>query len=239
MPSSGSRVVIDVLAHRGASKERPENTIAAFALAEELGATAIETDAHVTADGEVVLAHDATGARTRGDPRAIAELPLAEVRAWGAPTLEEALAAIDLPFNVDVKPRSVVAAEAVVRVVRRANAAHRVLLTSFHALTLRAVRAAGYAGRTGLAELEVARLLATPTRILRMFPLGGVAAQVPRTAMGVRLDTPRFVRKCHTLGIVVHYWVVDDQAEARALRDLGADGVVTNDVRAITAALRA
>ena len=69
-------------AHRGASLERAENTLEAFELAVELGADAIETDAHVTRDGRVVLAHDPTGERTAGDRRAIADLTLSEVRAW-------------------------------------------------------------------------------------------------------------------------------------------------------------
>jgi glycerophosphoryl diester phosphodiesterase len=232
--------VLEVLAHRGASKERAENTIGAFELAKELGATAIETDAHVTADGHVVLHHDATGARLHGDPRAIARLTRADVRRWDAPELLEALEAVDLPFNVDVKPRSPEAARAVVHAVARAGAraAERVLLTSFHGLTLRAVRAAGYAGRTGLARSEVMRLVATPAPILRAFPLAGGAAQVPRRAMGLRLDAPWFVAKCHGVGMTVHYWVIDDPADARELRDLGADGVVTNDVRSIVSALR-
>jgi glycerophosphoryl diester phosphodiesterase len=95
-----------------------------FALAIELGADAIETDAHITRDGHVVLSHDPTGERAAGIARAIKDVTLAEVRTWdlgarfvprraGAfrsnqafrmPTLDEALASFpEIVFNVDAK----------------------------------------------------------------------------------------------------------------------------------------
>src|SRR5262249_3915363 len=71
-------------AHRGAAAELPENTLPAFARALELSADAIETDAHLTKDGHIVLSHDATGERMCGKPIAIARATLAEVREWDA-----------------------------------------------------------------------------------------------------------------------------------------------------------
>ena len=62
-----------VYAHRGASAELPENTIEAFARAVEVGADVLETDAHVTRDGVVVLSHDEHGRRMANVPRAIAD----------------------------------------------------------------------------------------------------------------------------------------------------------------------
>ena len=59
-----------LLGHRGASAERPENTLAAFARALELGADGIETDAHLTRDGAVILAHDDSALRTTTRARA-------------------------------------------------------------------------------------------------------------------------------------------------------------------------
>src|SRR5262245_17834342 len=72
-----------VYAHRGAAAERPENTLASFRRALELGADALETDVHLTADGAVVAIHDADGARV-GARRAVAVSTLAEVKAWDA-----------------------------------------------------------------------------------------------------------------------------------------------------------
>jgi glycerophosphoryl diester phosphodiesterase len=96
-----------IVAHRGASHEAPENTIAAFKRAWTLGAEAVELDVRVTQDGEVVVIHDETTLRTGGVPRRVADQTLAELRqldvgAWKhikykgerIPTLAEALATI-------------------------------------------------------------------------------------------------------------------------------------------------
>jgi glycerophosphoryl diester phosphodiesterase len=227
-------VAIELLAHRGASAEVRENTLAAFARALELGATCIETDAHVTRCGAVVLSHDADGARIAGDFRRVDALALQHVRAWGVPTLDEALARFPgARFNVDCKSRGERAVDALVRVIAARGAEDRVLVTSFDAGTLRRVRRSGYRGRTGLAQAEIARLYFTPLGVLRALPLRGVAAQIPTASMGLHLDTRMFLDKAHALGLAVHYWVINDPVEAARLLDLGADGIVTDDVRAI------
>lgn len=141
-----------VYAHRGASFELPENTLESFELALELGADALETDAHMTWDGRIVLSHDRTGARMAGILRAISDATLAEVRTWdvGArfaprrsgmfrsgqrfwmPTLDEALAAFpDVVFNVDAKQTTPDMIPALLRCIQHARAEHRVRMASF------------------------------------------------------------------------------------------------------------
>ncbi len=99
-----------VIAHRGASAHRPENTMPAFALAVEQRADMIETDLHVTRDGAVVITHDEelAGIGGRGE---IADATLAEIRALDAgagarvPTLDEMLDAFGaaIAFNLELK----------------------------------------------------------------------------------------------------------------------------------------
>ena len=81
---------IDVIAHRGASQDAPENTMAAFRLAREMGADWMELDTHLTRDGEVVVIHDSELERTTGDKRLVEECDLADLKgldagAWKAP----------------------------------------------------------------------------------------------------------------------------------------------------------
>jgi glycerophosphoryl diester phosphodiesterase len=245
-------------AHRGAAVELPENTLPAFRLALELGADALETDAHLTRDGHVVLSHDSTGERMCNVRTPIGEATLEEVRSWNAgaafvarqdalsarragagevfriPTLEEALR--ELPgvrFNVDAKSRHPDMVERVLDVVNRAGAADRTLLASFQADTLREIRRRGYTGQTGLAQSEVVRLLALPARALSWFPLRGAAAQIPYRIYGIDLGTRAVVEKCHALGLEVHYWTVNEPALAAKLLDIGADAIMTDDPRAI------
>lgn len=70
-----------LVAHRGASAAAPENTLAAFRRAWELGCEAIELDVHLSADEQAVVIHDQDLARTAGDPRRVRECSLAELRA--------------------------------------------------------------------------------------------------------------------------------------------------------------
>lgn len=244
-------------AHRGASYELPENTLEAFALALTVGADAIETDAHLTRDGEVVLAHDPSGARMAGIERRIAECTLREIEGWdmGArfvprgpdargtsppryrmPTLAAALDAFPgVTFNVDAKDDSEAMVEALLRVVRAAGAAHRVRVASFAAANLRRVRAAGYEGETSLSPLEVACARFLPRAAARVV-VRGRAAQIPLRANGVRLDTTRAIARFHALGLRVDFWTVDDVDVARELLSRGADGIMTDDPRRVAPA---
>jgi glycerophosphoryl diester phosphodiesterase len=237
-------------AHRGAGRELPENTLPAFRRALEVGATALETDVHLTRDGHVVVCHDPDGLRTAGVRVAIRRSTLAEVRAWdmgrtfralhpdaaGAhfsmPTLDEVLTELPpVPLNVDIKDHDAHTARAVVEVVRRRRAQGRVLLASFDAGTLRAVRRLGYEGATGLGSAEMAQVLFLPRRALRLVLPAARAAQIPVRFGALPLDTPAVVARIHALGLLLHYWTVDDPAEARRLLALGADGIMTNDPR--------
>jgi glycerophosphoryl diester phosphodiesterase len=238
--------------HRGASAELPENTLPAFARALERGATAIETDAHLTSDGHLVLAHDEDGRRMAGVARAIRDASLAEVKSWdvgrgfvdqaGArpfagrgfrmPTLDEALAEIgDVPFNVDLKARSPALAGLVLDVLRRHRAEERVRLASFDFRTTRAIRRRGFSGGRGLGIAEVGLLVALPARALRRLFRPGDAAQLPLRAFGVDFATRAYVEKCHEIGLRIDYWVINDAPLAARLLELGADGIMTDDPR--------
>ena len=221
-----------IYAHRGASRELPENTMPAFRRALELGADALETDVHVTADGVVVTSHDPDGARVFGVARKIAERPFSEVSAWGMPSLEEVVRAFPgVPLNVDLK---VDAAKEAIALLRRLGAEEQVTLASFSSFRLRRVRALGYRGPTSLARAEVACLLSLPAAFQRgpLAPPGQVA-QLP-----ISLAKPWVIRRCHALGLRVDYWTVNEPALAQALVAMGADGVMTDDPGAIVPALR-
>ena len=104
--------------------------------------------------------------------------------------------------------------------------------------TLIAVRRRKYAGETGLARMEMAALLALPALAWRSLPYTGSAAQIPTHQGRVRLDRAPFIAKCHSLGLRVDFWTIDDPAEARRLLALGADGIMTNDPAALVSLFR-
>lgn len=253
-----------VYAHRGASAELPENTLEAFQRAVDLGADAIETDAHMTRDGHVVLSHDPTGARMAGVEKRIADASLAEVRTWNVaanfrpssdavegvaepaprvariPTFEEALAAFPGTFfNVDAKQVRPSMMRALLRVIDAAGASDRVRIASFSPVNLLHARRLGYRGPLGLSGVEVAALVLAPRLVAARLPFAGDAAQVPEHAHGLTFARRDVIERLHALGLRVDFWTIDDPARARELFAMGADGVVTNDPRRVRAALDA
>jgi glycerophosphoryl diester phosphodiesterase len=248
-----------VYAHRGAAAERPENTLPAFRRALELGADALETDVHLTADGRVIAAHDEDAARVTGIARKFREAALAEIQSWDAgygfvdsngerpflgkgyrvPTLDELLA--ELPgvrLNVDLKAREPALVERFLEVVRGSRAEDRVIAASFSRTTLVRLRAAGYRGESSLARVEFARLWLLPVW-LRLGPPPATRAQIPTQSGPFRFATPRTLAKLRRLGLKVDFWTINDVETARMLVGLGVDGIMTDDPALIVPAVRA
>lgn len=246
-----------VYAHRGASRALPENTLPAFARALATGVDAIETDAHLTRDGVVVLHHDASARRMAGVDARWRDIDLATAQgfnvgasfrdaagqplaqAFVVPTLREALEAFPAPrFNIDLKQHDAAMVAAVLATVRAARAEHRVTLASFDWRTLRAVRRAGFAGETALASAEVVLAKLLPRALWRRLPYLATAAQIPRRHGPLPIATPAFIAKCHALGMRVDIWTVNDAAEAADLFALGVDGIMTDVPETLMPALR-
>lgn len=225
-----------------------------FARALELGADALETDVHLTRDGHVVVSHDPTGRRCCGVSRELAAARLDEVREWDAgwgfrdpdgrrpyarqgvriPTLEELLVEFrGVRINIDIKQADPPMIEPLLALLRSHKAEQQVTLASFQLRTLLRVRMAGFSGETALPEAEVATMLFAPALLFSVLPWRGQAAQLPLAAGKRRFDTADLVARCHGLGVRLDYWVVNEARTAERLIDLGADGIMTDDPRAL------
>lgn len=232
-----------VLAHRGYipahSVDLEENTFAALAAAHGVGAIYLESDCHLTRDGEVVLFHDDDLQRVTGDPRKIADVTVRELERLmedlgGLVTLRQALDAFpDSRFNLDVKAPG--AATAVGRAI--APHADRVLVTSFsdewRNIALEAARAAGGHPATSAGTRTIAQILAaalTGSNAMMQRAVNGVdAVQIPERHKGMRILTRRLIRALHRHDVEVHVWTVNDPADMRRLLAMGVDGLVTDD----------
>jgi glycerophosphoryl diester phosphodiesterase len=235
-------------AHRGAGREQPENSLEAFELALAAGADALELDVHMSRDGHVVVSHDSHGGRTAGIAREINACTLAELKAWDlaagfsgrcsghvhVPTLDELLAALpDARLNIDVKQAQPDMLPALLAVIARHAAQERVLLTSFSSATTRRIRKLGYGGPTGLGQAEAVYAAFAPDALFARARVRGVRLQIPVRYGPLALDRGALVHKMHARGLAVDYWVVNDSAQAERLLALGADGIVTDDPRAM------
>ncbi len=229
---------VRIYAHRGASAELPENTMAAFRRAAALGVDALELDIHATRDGVLVVSHDPDGRRLAGVAARLADLTWDEALRWDVgggerlPRFEDVVTEFaHLPLNVDLK-RDI--ADATVALLRRLGAEERVCLASFQVSTMRRVRALGYRGPTALSRPEVLVALGVPAS-LRIGPL---RCRSQRAQLPLSLARPWVVRRMKALGLAVDFWTVDDPDLARRLVALGADGIMTNDPRRVVPALR-
>ena len=231
-----------VIAHRGDSAHRPENTLASFAGALEVGAAIVELDVQLTADGHVVVVHDPTLDRTtsgRGDVR---EKTLAEVRAVSAgypdrfgtafagervPLLSEALALLRERARVlvEIKTESVTddvdgGIEArVAEEARRAGMADRMAVISFDHRAI--VRLASLAP-----ELTRGRLFGrtTPDEVLAAARDARCELVMPHKSQ-VSED---LAGRVHAAGLKLATWVVDEPAELRQLARFSLYGVGSN-----------
>lgn len=230
-----------VYGHRGAAAHHPENTARSFAAALADGADALETDVRMSRDGEMVVFHDADGARTCGVDKRIIDCDWAEIRVWNAgegehPILLDEMIETwpDTFINIDVKDDSVEAAERTLSIIR--NRKPSIGLGSFHPKVARFLDNSDFGGQVAFVRNEVVFARFLP-RFLARFLIRGNAAQIPTHGSGIRLDGEGFIAKLHAMDCRVDYWTIDDPDEAVALVRHGADGIVTNDPGAITSAL--
>jgi glycerophosphoryl diester phosphodiesterase len=223
-----------VIAHRGASGERPENTLGAFERAIELHADMIETDLHLTRDGVVVIHHDASLARLggRGEIRdfTVAELAgLDAARGKGPferiPTLLDLLDRFGerMQFNLELKVGESAPYEGIEALVLAAVAARgllpRMLFSCFEDPVLDRVRASSAQAR--IAVLVSAR---KPGRVLERAARVGAEAVNPHISLVDR----DFVEAAHAAGLRVYPYTANEEAEMARLLDCGVDGVITN-----------
>ncbi len=224
-----------VIAHRGASAYAPENTMAAYRRAVEMGASFIETDLHLTRDARLVAIHDASVDRTTNGQGLVKEHTLTELRKLDAgswfdpkfageriPTLEEIIAfarQADVVFYLEVKSESSWGVEhALVGALRHVHEVARAAILSFDLHALATVR-----------KQE-------PTLICGFLfdkPLENAVADAARVgarqiAPHHKLLTKELVDAAHRSYIQVVTWTVNDPEEMKAALATGVNGVMTD-----------
>jgi glycerophosphoryl diester phosphodiesterase len=220
-----------VIAHRGASRARRENTVEAFRHAADLGADAVELDVRCTGDRYLAVHHDAA----LDDGSVIVELEWAELqrRAPWVPGLAEALAAcVGMWVNIEIKNSPTDpdfdpdggTVDEVIDLLEDAGLIDRVLLSSFDPTTLSRVRARRPELATGwLVERGIPLVSFVPAAAQ-----AGHQALHPAAESLAGAEAGDLVRSAHAAGLMVNVWTVDDPAAIAGLAALGVDGIVTN-----------
>ncbi len=229
-----------IFAHRGASAQAPENTLAAFELACSQGADAIELDAKLSADGEVMVIHDPTVERTTDGRGRVAELTLADLRAFDAgsffsekyrgekiPTLDQVFESVGRRLFINVELTNYTTwydqlVEKVCLLVRRHKLEERVLFSSFLASNLK--KAAKLVPEVPRGLLIKGGWLGAWSRSFG-FAFGNYAALHPKL-----VDvSKREVSRVHRLKRRIHVWTVNQVEDVLRLNEWGVDGIITHD----------
>jgi glycerophosphoryl diester phosphodiesterase len=221
MDPAGNRV--ERVGHRGAPREQKENTLPSFVRALELGADAIELDVHLTADGVVVVHHDDAA---RG--RAIATTLWSELKdvdlGDGAhiPRLQDVLETVADRATVYIELKGCGVESAAILTARQWG--RRFALHSFdHAAVERVAAAAPDIPRGVLLDRGTPRAAqAMQSAIERT----GARDVWPHWSL---VDEP-FMKAARQLAARVIAWTVNSEGTARALRDLGAAALCTDDL---------
>ncbi|MEW6360211.1 MAG: glycerophosphodiester phosphodiesterase [Planctomycetota bacterium] len=230
-----------ITAHRGCSRQAPENTLAAIRKAIEVGADMAEIDVQETADGVVVVTHDTDFMRIAGDPRKIWETTYEEMRALDAggwfspafkgeriPTLEEAIEAardriqlnIELKYNGHDKDL----AAAVIRIVGDTGFRDQCVITSLKYEALEEVARLAPEQRTGFIVAETL----------------GRAERLPVDMLVISLGLLHrdLVQRARAAGKSVHVWTVNKGKDMERCLDFGVDGILTDEPAMLAEILR-
>jgi glycerophosphoryl diester phosphodiesterase len=229
-----------IFAHRGASAHAPENTLAAFELALQQGADAIELDVKLCADNEVIVLHDQTVDRTTDGTGDVRQLSLAELKTLDAgshfdfafrgesiPTLAEVFEIVGKRTFINIELTNYASMldalpVKVARLVERYKVQGRVMFSSFNPLAL----------------IQAHRLL--PDIPYGLLAQPGKSGALARSWLG-RLTgyhalhpefsdvTRSLVEGCHRRSKRVHVYTVNQEAEMRRLFGLNVDGIFTDD----------
>jgi len=231
---------VAIVAHRGASRDAPENTLASVALGWSQRADAVEIDVHLTHDGEIVAIHDDTLQRTTGRNARVDALTLAEIRrldagvwkgaAWRderVPTLAEVLATVPAGRRIFIELK---AADGLVPVLKRVVEASglspgQVVLISFEIEALiEARRALPGCGTRFLADTPEG----SPEKITELI---GLCLKEGFEGLGVSAGWPidaRLVDRLRSQRLLLNVWTVNDAKRARDLVAAGVESITTD-----------
>jgi len=217
-----SRRPFAVVAHRGGAGLAPENTLAAFSKAIELGSDLVEVDIQVTADGVAIASHDEDLRRVAGldinvRRRSYGELSSVRIKGEPLPRLEEVLSLcagrVGILVEVKVPGDEAYAIDA----IKAAGASEWAAIISFHEEALRRAKKAYPAIPVGIVYAQPPGKIVDAKR-------EGFEIALPR----YQLATPRAVELAHRLGVRIVAWTVNDEKWVRELGSRGVDGVATD-----------
>jgi glycerophosphoryl diester phosphodiesterase len=241
-PLVGSAV--EIIGHRGASFDAPENTLASFKLAYQQKADADELDIYLTSDGKIAVIHDSTTGRTAGITNKVTKTTFAELRKldvgqWGKwkgkgfsekiPSLDEVLALIPdgKRLFIEIKCGPEVLPELGRALKHAGRKPEQTVLIGFGYDTVKQAKAE-------FPQLQVLFLSGPASKTKKYPPLEELIEKAKAANLdGLDLESgfpidAAFVQKVHDAGLKLYTWTVDDPELARKEAAAGVEGITTN-----------
>lgn len=229
-----------IFAHRGASSHAPENTLAAFQLAIDHGAKAVELDAQLTKDQEIVVFHDSCLNRTTDGNGKLKDFTLAELKKFNAgisfcpayqnqkiPALAEVLDSLppDILINIELKNLQTPFDRLPARtasLVREFNAQNRVLISSFNSVALSRFH-------KELPSVPCGRLLYRERMIHYLSNLPGLLSKIQSVHLSFKSLTPQAIANFKGAGKKVFAYTLNHTQDILTAMKMGIDGFFTDD----------
>jgi glycerophosphoryl diester phosphodiesterase len=218
-----------IIAHRGASKLAPENTLKAFQTAIDLEADYIEFDTHLSKDNELIIMHNKDTKKTTGVKGNISELTLEELKRLDCgegekiPTLNELIEIAKGKIGLQLEIKAKGQAEKIVDILRSNNLVESTIISSFDHDELLEIQKIE-------PELKLAAL------VLGIKKKKTIKEAIENNYYAIhpldKFTNEKFINSAHENNIKVNVWTVDSKVKMRKLIDLGIDGIITNDVEA-------
>ena len=236
-------MTVEIIAHRGASRSAPENTLPAFRLAWKQGADVAELDVRLSRDGRIVVTHDVTARRTGGLNRKVCGLTLAELRAldfgrwkgakWAGtriPTLDEVAQTVPAGKRllIEIKCGPEIIPE-LRKVLDESGMRRRFILQSFSLPTMQAVKREFPGVEAGwLCALRRPAALQAAAEADALIRRAAEAGMNGLHLRGSPFIDARMVNHVKAAHLKLRVWTVDSAPVARWLAGLGIDGIITN-----------
>ena len=240
-----------VIAHRGGAGLYPENTLFAFEQSLKLGADVIELDVRGTADGALVVMHDASVDRTTDGSGRISEMTLEAVKKLDAgyrfspdggqtfpfrakeirvPTLQEVFAAFpETKFVIEPKQETPSIVKSFCGLIRERKMTDKVVVGSFSQTILDDFRRQCAEVATSASPSEISRFLAMyKTGLGESYSPAMQALQTPEYVGGLQVISKEFVEAAHKRNLKIHAWTINETADMQRLLGMGVDGIMTD-----------
>lgn len=223
-----------LIAHRGANKLAPENTLKAFQKAIDLNADYVEFDVHKSKDGEIVIMHDGNTLRTTGYKGEISEMTLEELKKLDCgdgekiPTLNELIKIAKGKIGLQLEIKAEGITNDIYKILKESDLLETTIISAFK--------------HEELYELKkLDRKLKLSSLIIGIKKNTTIREAVDNGFYAIhplyKFVNQKFLDTAHEENIKVNAWTIDSITKMRKLIEMGIDGIITNDVETAKEAL--